>query len=292
MLEAMSIDSLTIHGDGADYFITSVGSGMFGSPVVRDSRVARPSRHGEIELSRYYGARLIELSGVCVGTSAADALVKLDALKGALQIGGGLAGDYEQIGVGQGSPQHRLEFERVGDEFTQYCYVTQDGELDAPLDIASRIIPWGTTLRAVDPRFYTILDDGGAEDDSSGYHSLDVLHGETETTSTIGGNTDALPWFTIQGPFDDFALIVMEIDGDEIGSAMVETSLADGNNIDIVTRTRMAIKNQTIRTDLIDYTQTNWAGFPAGEDIDITFTTGGGADAGTICRVRWQDARF
>jgi phage-related protein len=139
------------------------------------------------------------------------------------------------------------------------------------------------TLHCPDPRFYEYGTDMGD------YRSVSILHGTSEVIS-VGGNTDALPWFTLEGPFDDYGLITLTSATPDLTDKVL-LDLGDGNNVDIVTRTRYAVKNQTLRPDIIDRENTDWFTLPPGSNT-ISFTTGGGTDGGTICIVRWQDARF
>ena len=285
MITSAYIDDLQIHGDGANYSFTEIGNGFFGMPVVRDNRPERPQRHGLIELSQFYSGRVIEFQGICIGTDVADAIAKLDALKNVLQIGQGISSDYESIGVSTGAPVHTLKFTRVGESFQQYCRFTVDGEMDVQMDIASRIIPFGLTLKCSDPRFYKIHTTGNMGD----YAFKDILHGTNENV-TIGGNTDALPWFTIEGPFTGDATITLTTPTPDKTDKVLGSLLA-ANNIDVVTRTRLCVKNQTIRADLIDRANTEWFTLPVGVQ-NIAFAVGGGATGATKCIVRWQDARF
>jgi hypothetical protein len=285
MIDSMYIDSLQIHGDGANYALTNIGAGMLGMPVVRDNRPERPQRHGLIELSQFYSGRVIELQGIVIGSSISDAYDKLDALKLALQIGQGISSDYESVGVSTGAPVHTLKFTRVGDAFQQYTRFTVDGEMDVSMDIASRIIPWGVTLKCPDPRFYKIH----TADNMGDYAFVNILHGTNETF-TVGGNTDALPWFTLEGPYTGPATITFTTPSPD-QTDKVTGDLADANNIDVVTRTRLCVHNQTIAPERIDRANTDWFTLPPGS-CNIAFAIGGGGDSGTICIVRWQDARF
>lgn len=297
MIESLYIDSLDLH-DGVNYNITKVGAGFFGSPVPRTNRPDRAQRDGLIDLSYYYGGRVIELEGIAIGTTPADALDKIDALKLAFRLNLGVVNDFEQLGVNMGSPQHALKRKLVGRDYFEQCFVTQDASFDAPMDIASRVIPWGVTLVASDPRWYQLHED---DEDTAAYgDNVTVNSSYLEVTLadgvadflTAGGNTAALPWMTIQGPFTGFVRVEMDDLVNPVESDQLDLDLADGNNVDIVTRTRLAIQNQTIRHDIVNREETDWFEFPPTTEISLVFSADAGADPGTVCRVRWQVARL
>lgn len=298
MIDSLYIDDLQIGGDGADYRITSVGQGFFGGPVPRTNRPDRAQRDGAIDLSYYYGPRVIELNGIVVGTSIADALDKLDVLKYAFRLNTGLVNDFEQLGVNQGSPQHALKRKLLGRDYFEQCYFSQDASFDAPMDVPNKIIPWGVTIVAADPRWYQLHED---DEDTSPYGEDVVVSGgylqvtldpEGSTYVTAGGNTPALPWITQQGPFDNFVRVEMYDGVNPTESDQLNLDLGDGNNVDIVTRTRLAIKNQTIRHDLVDRAETDWFELPPYDEVLLTQSTDGGTDSGSTCRIRWQAARL
>ena len=298
MIQSLYIDDLQIGGEGGDYRITSSGPGFFGGPIPRTNRPDRAQRDGGIDLTYYYGPRVIELQGIVVGTSVSDALDKLDALKLAFRLNSGLVNDFEQLGVNQGAPLHALKRKLIGRDYFEQLYVSQDASFDAPMDIPNKIIPWGVTLVASDPRWYQIHEEdedtspyGDDVTSSGGYLQVELLHG-TDTDVTAGGNTPALPWLTAQGPFDDFMRVEMDDGTNPIESDELDLDLGDGNNVDIVTRTRLAIKNQTIRHDIVNRQETDWFELPADDEVNLAFTTGGGTDSGTVCRIRWQVARL
>lgn len=298
MIDELWIDDLQIGGEGGDYRILSAGPGFFGGPVPRTNRPDRAQRDGAIDLSYYYGPRVLDFTGIVVGTSIADALDKLDALKLAFRLSLGVTNDFEQLGVNQGAPSHALKRKLIGRDYFEQCFVTQDASFDAPMDIPNKIIPWAVTLVAADPRWYQLHED---DEDTSPYGAdvvvdgsylkLELLHG-TNSFVTAGGNTAALPWITVQGPFDDDCRIEMDDSVNPVESDQLDLTLGDGNNVDIVTRTRLAIKNQTIRHDIVNRVETDWFELPPTTEVSLAFSTGGSADSGTVAAIKWQVARL
>lgn len=297
MIESLLIDGLELH-DGVSYNITGTGPGFYGSPVPRSNRPERAQRDGQIDLTYFYGGRVIELEGIAIGTSPADALDKIDALKEAFRLNSGVANDFEEIGVNMGSPQHKLARKMVGRDYYEQVFCSQEGSFDSPFDIASRVQKWGVTLVASDPRWYQLHED---DEDTEPYgdnvvvdssYLQVILEDGIADFVTAGGNTPAQPWLTIQGPFTGFVRVekddlVLPVESDQL-----DLDLADGNNVDIVTRTRLAIQNQTIRHDLVNREETDWFELPSSDEVSLVFSADGGADPGTVCRVRWQVARL
>lgn len=297
MIESLKIDGLELQ-DGVNYNITAVGGGFFGSPVPRTNRPDRAQRDGVIDLSYFYGGRVIELEGIAIGTTPADCLDKVDALKAAFRLNRGVVNDFEELGVNMGAPSHALARKLVGRDYYEKVWVTQDAMFDCPVDIASRVQRWSVTLVAADPRWYQQHED---DEDTAPYgENVTVNDSYLEVTLadgiadfiTAGGNTPALPWMTIQGPFLNSVRIEMDDLVLPVESDQLDLDLADGNNVDIVTRTRLAIQNQTIRHDLVNREETDWFEFPCDDEVSLVFTVDSGGDAGTICRVRWQVARL
>lgn len=248
MILTAEIDGFAIHGGGNGVALTSI---EVGSPQPRQVVGSRPWQHGASDATRFYGPRLIALTGSIQAASLAELWQLLDDLKGSLALGS----------------ERTLTFERDGLGYAETIVVRVDSPVDVPITagMVQPYLAWGVSLLAPDPRFYGPQSSGSYDPTTTGdgglVFSLDfplVFEGDGSATLTVTneGNIETPPVFTITGP-----VVNPIIDNDSTGESIYTTGLdldtGDTVVIDVAAR-QVLLGGTTNRPDLIDSSTTTW----------------------------------
>lgn len=282
MLTSAYIDNLQVHGGSNGIGITGF---QIGSPAPRAVTDLRPSDHGATDATRYYGPRIIEVTGRIVGTDTADLWVRADALKGALALGS----------------WHVLRFRRKGLDYDERALVRVDSPVDMPLTLgSSRHLPFGVSLFAADPRLYSDTESSGSYDPTdAGTGGLffplvfpldfDVADGSAQLSAVNEGTISTPPTFVITGPVVN-PIIDNDTTGESIYTQNCALSAGDTLSIDVATRTAL-LEGTTARPDLIDVSLTDWFYLAPGQNL--LRLRGSGMSAGeTELAVTFRSARI
>jgi len=137
-LETAYLDALKLW-DCADasYAIGLTSENLGSGPEPRVSSDGRPSADGSINRTRYWGPRIVELTGYVQGADKAERTATLDDLRGAFTL----------------REAHVLRFTPAGQAQRRLAVVVAS-KLDAPMAGDPSVIEWGVTLEAPDPRMY------------------------------------------------------------------------------------------------------------------------------------------
>lgn len=279
-LASASLDDLNI-GE-APYGITSF---QVGSPAPRAVTDLRPSDHGATDDTRYYGPRIIELTGRIVAADAAALWAAADALKAKLALGAWRV----------------LRFRRAGLTFDERVLVRVDSAVDIPLVLGTdRYLAFGVSLFAPDPRFYSdTLSQGSYDPTGSGAGGLvfpltfplgfNGAVGQAQLSVTNEGTIATPPVLVVTGP-----VLNPIIDNDTTGQSIYtrECDLSAGVTLafDVAARS-VVLGGTTSRPDLIDVSLTDWFYLPPGQNL--LRLRGSGMSAGvTELAVTFRSARI
>lgn len=248
MIDNAYLDTLQIHNT-SQYIITKI-SGL-GSPKARADREDLAQRHGQLDYTKFYSSRVIGLEGLCIGSDVNNVWDLFDAIKGAVALG----------------TPHLFKFQRTGKAYQEQLGVTVDGELDAPMEIATRTIQWGVTLVAADPRMYSSTLSSGTYDPTASTAGggitmpMTLIGGLLFSTTTVtrldltnNGNFSAPVVVTIQGP-----VINPIVDNDTYGQSLyILYNLGSNDVVQIDTGARSVLLNGASRPDLLDAQNSVW----------------------------------
>ncbi len=281
MLTSAYIDDLQIHG-GAGYGLTDF---QVGSPAPRAVTDLRPSDHGATDDTRFYGGRALELIGLIQASSTADLWPLADALKAKLVLGS----------------LHVLKFRRSGLDYDERCLVRVDSEVAMPLLLGStKLLRYGVSLFAPDPRFYSdTLSTGAYDPTDSGEGGLDFnldfelvfngAGGAARLSAVNEGTVPTPPTFTITGPVTN-PIIDNDTTGESLYTQDCALSAGDTLEIDMGART-VLLAGTTSRPDLIDVSLTDW--FYLAPGTNLLRLRGSGMSAGvTELAVSFRSARI
>jgi hypothetical protein len=215
-----------IHG-GDDFSLVQPGGakGIGGTPEPRVDHIDRPRTHGVYDLTSYYGARIISLSGICVGDDVGDALDNLDDLKEHLALDG---------------TNPRLWFKRTGRAYYEFCDVVACAALEADFDLPTRVIPWSIDLCAEDPRFY----------ESGDGNDFETATFAATATVTGGGNFNTPPVIRINGAGTNGGVENTSLSSENI--LQLDAVLIGGDVVEIDCANKTVKKNGVLRPDLLD----------------------------------------
>jgi hypothetical protein len=223
--------------------------GGLGSPAPRSDVHPRTSRHGAVDLTRFYEARVITLDGVIKGTPAA-AWTAFDALEAKLQLGAARTLTFRR--------PHLTEDEQV--------LVQVASPVDASIDYDKPgVIEWGVSLLAPDPRIYGAVLRSGTYDPaaslSGGGVTFPLTFPLTFSTTTAthlelinAGNTKTPPVLTISGPVTNPTL-----DNDTTGESIALACVLGANDTVVVDVAERSVElNGAARLDFVDVPNTEW----------------------------------
>jgi len=285
MISSLSIDGTQIHntfvaGSGG-YFLTQV-KGFWGSPVPRQDTFPKARRHGIINRTAYYDARILELDGVVAGVSAADFAAKMDALSALFALG----------------TAHTCYFTRLGAQPEQ-CTVTVSTEVSVLNSTPVLVQQWGVTLLADDPRMYSQTLNSLIYDPTTNASSGMVVpfvfptawggSGINDLSISNAGQFTTPPIFTVTGP-----AVNPIIDNDTTGQHIYTTGLTmvQGDILVIDVGQRLVTLNGNNRPDLIDQSQTYWFELGAGLTLIRMRAASGMVTGQTSLQVQWRNARI
>ena len=221
-----------------------------GTPAPRRDVSPRSSRHGAIDLTRYYEGRVIDLVGDLTEATQVATWEALDALKEKLQLGA----------------TRTLQFTRAGFSEAEQVEVVVASTVDAEVSAERpNVIRWGVSLFAADPRIY------GATLRAASYDPAAALAGGGVTfpltfpvsfsVSTVsllellvGGNAPTPPVLTLRGPAN-----TPTFDNDTTGLSIQTTAvLGSSDTLSIDVKARTVTLNGASRPDLIDVGESTW----------------------------------
>lgn len=279
MIENGYIDALQIHetdGYGLNRF-------NIGSPEPRASTANRPTAHGALDVADYYGPRLFDVGGEVWGDTYAEFWQRVDALKGALQLG----------------TTHVLKFTREGLGYAERAIVRVASAVDMPLEGSATFVPWGVSLLAADPRIYSDTLSSGNYDPTAGSSGAGLVFpltfpldfggsGTSQLSVSNAGNIATPATFTITGPVTNPI-----VDNDTTGESITTTGLAlTASDVLVVdTQARTAKLGTTNRPDFIDASNTAWFDLEPGINL-LRLRGSGMAASQTDLAVSFRDARI
>lgn len=279
MIDNAYLDALQIHLTSS-YFITGI-KGTNSMPPVRKEQYTRARRHGVINRTKYYDARVIEIKGAIVATSLADFQTRRDALATVL------------------TPDSRLfRFQRSG-SFPEQCYVEVDTEVTIPEDYVAAVQVWSCTLLADDPLIYSQTLNSNIYDPTTVGLGVGapfpmvfptVFSGTTTTglLADVQGTVPTPPVLTVQGP-----VVGPIIDSDTLDASIYTTglSMAFGDAFVVDVGARTATLNGTPRPDLIDSSSSTWFNLVNATENSLRLRGTGMVTGETSLQVQWRDAR-
>lgn len=274
------LDSLTI--DGVTIPAWRGIKGLAGSPPPKADTRDRARRHGLLDRTSLYQARLIEVDNAVLAGDPADIWAALDELKAAFALGS----------------DHLVQFQRTGLADAERVVARVAGELSADLDYASQgVILWSVPLLAADPRIYSDVLKTGSYVPGTGSGGMTFplafplsFSGSSSTELTIenDGTFETPPVWTITGPAVN-PQIVNDTTGEVIATTGLTLLATDTLVIDVAART--ATIDGTARADVIDPSQTSWGELAVG--VNTVRLSGTGFDpATTQLSVSFRDARI
>lgn len=280
MIESLTIDSFSF----TDTNIGLMGFSM-GSPAPRAVADMRPSNHGVLDATNYYGPRTFEVTGRVVADSMDELWPLVDNLKGSLVLGS----------------YHTMIFRRQGLSYDERCLVRVDSPVDIPLTtMPSPVIFFGVSLLAIDPRIYTnTLSSGSYDPTDAGSGGLSFaldfpLDFEASSTSghltvTNEGNISSPPVIVITGPVTN-PIVDNDTTGQSIYTQALALTASDTLTLDVAART-VVLNGTTSRPDLLDSSLTEWFNIAPG--VNQLRLRGTGMSAGaTQLVVSFRSARI
>lgn len=283
LLEAATLGSFDLVGGANGVHVTK----FEWHKVPRTNRRPRPRRHGTVDLTRYYEARLFEMAGVIYGLEDDVTQDRLDAFEAALALDGETA-TFEWRLAGR----DELEAEQAE--------VRIEGDLEYTFDVDEpTVIRWALTLFAEDPRRYGVVQRSGSYDPTEGANDAGVLFDVDFPLEFSSGDASALsvtnegtyptpPVFTVTGPVTNPSVENVST-GESIETAAFALLSGSVAVFDVDARTLTV--DGTLRPDLIKAADTTWFELGAGQ---TTLRLGGDdmvADE-TSLAVTFYDARI
>lgn len=275
--------------------------GLAGSPPPKADTRDRARRHGLVDRTEFYQARLIEIdnavlsvartpdvTGLAIPMAGADTGTlwqALDLLKGSFALG----------------TEHVLTFQRTGMPEAERVTARVAGELTADVSHdAPGVILWSVPLLAADPRIYsdtlktaTYQPVAGGAGGLSFPLSFPLAFSADPSSALLNaendGNFPTPPVWTITGPVTN-PQIVDETTGESLFT--INLSLLTGEELVIDVAGRDATINDTSRPDVIDASQSTWGELAVGTNVVRLLGTGMDVSAGTALSVSFRDARI
>lgn len=254
-----------------------------GSPAPRRDVTLRTSRHGAIDRTLYYDGRVLDVEALIIGETELAAWQKFDEIEGALQLGSA----------------HTLRFRRSGFSEDEQCEVIVASPVDDGISWEEpRLIRWGVSLFAADPRIYGATLRSGEYDPSASLAGGGVdfpltfpLVFSSTTASNLeivnSGNMATPPLITIRGP-----VVNPIVDNDTLAKSIyLLYSLGSSDTIQIDVAARMIKLNGAERQDLLNAQDTEWWELAAGTNRLRLRGTGMATDQ-TLLTVQYRDARI
>lgn len=250
ILEYAYLDNLQIHKAGG----LSVTKVTLGSPTPRAVVENRPSDHGSVDSTSFYGPRSIEVTGQVQAPSMEAFWPLVDNLLGKLALGS----------------EHTFRFRRLGDAFDLQVTVRVDSNVDLPVADPATPKPyarWGVSLYCADPRIYTSTQTAGSYDPMvSGAGGLvfpltfplvfAAPGGAGSMSLDNKGNVSTPPTIVVTGPVTNPI-----VDNDTLGLSIRTRNcgLAAGDTLTLDAREHTVVLNgTTLRPDLVDVARTTW----------------------------------
>lgn len=254
-----------------------------GSPAPRRDVSLRASRHGATDRTLYYDGRVLDIEALIVGETELDAWQTFDEIEGALQLGSA----------------HTLRFRRTGFPEDEQCEVSVASPVDDGISWEEpRLIRWGVSLFAADPRIYGATLRSGEYDPSAslsgGGLTLPLTFPLTFSSTTASnlelvnsGNMPTPPIITVRGP-----VVNPIVDNDTLAkSIFLLYSLGSSDTIQVDVSARTIKLNGAERLDLLDAQNTEWWELAAGTNR-LRLRGAGMATDQTLLTVQYRDARI
>lgn len=254
------LDALTIaDAGGSDVSLMSATrllksiSGLQGVATPREIVRDRPSQHGQIIETAYFGEKTVAIEGALVGVDEAAIWTEFDALNAAL---------WDAIDT-----PRTLKWTRSAAGLQLQSAVQLAGLYDAPIraDDAGVILPYQVILRREDPRAYSqtqttttgaaITTAGGGLTFPAEFPWLFTPSGAGESSPNNGGNVPTPAIFRIYG----YVTAPQIIDTGSTRKMTLSGEIGVGDYLEIDVRERTAKLNGLIdRENLVDFANTDW----------------------------------
>lgn len=248
VIEHAYLDDLRIHKAGG-YAVTRM---TLGAPAPRAVSDNRPSSHGAVDATAFYGPRSVELTGYVTADSFAEFWPRVDNLMRRLALGS----------------NHVFRFRRLGDDFDLQASVRVDSPVDLPVgDIPKPYAAWGVSLFCPDPRlFASALTSGSYDPTDAGSGGLTfplefplvfgVGVGAGSLVVDHEGTVPTPPVLVAHGPVTN-PILDNDTTGLSIYTRDCGLSLGDTLTLDVRERT-VVLNGSTHRPDLVDVARTSW----------------------------------
>lgn len=254
-----------------------------GSPTPRRDVTLKSARHGATDRTLLYDGRVLDVEGIIRGETALAAWQAFDAIKGALQLGA----------------TRTIKIHRTGFAEAEQAVVVVASPVDDGVSYEEpKVIRWGVSLHAPDPRLYGAVLRVGSYDptEASEGGGTEVpfvfpLEFETSTATHLaivnGGNTGTPPVLTVHGP-----VVNPVIDNDTLGLSIAVTyALGASDQVEVDVAERTIKLNGTERLDLLNAQDTVWWELAAGTNRLRLRGSGMVADS-TALACQYRDARI
>jgi hypothetical protein len=279
VIDSAYIDDLQIH-QAAGYFLTRI-TGL-GAPAPRSERQERAQRHGLIDLTQFYGGRVLSLEGAVQAVDIPTAWDLFDQLMRRLALGS----------------SHTFRFRRSGRIFDEQCVFTVDSAVNAPVDIGIPLIEWGVTIVSADPRIYSASLNVAEYDPTTvaagGGTDIPMVFPLVFTTSAVAhlvvvnqGQFQTAPVLTIHGP-----VASPVVDNDTVNASLaLNVTLGSSDVLVVDVANRRITLNGASRPDLFVAQTSTWWELLPGEN-QVRLRGSGMAAAVTDLSVAYRDARL
>jgi hypothetical protein len=232
-------------------------------PEPRNESEIRPSAHGSINRTRWYGPRIHELHGWCSDTDPLATARALADLRSVLALDG---------------TTKTLRLRVLGDVADLTALVVQSSKFDAPVRGYQAKVRWGVTLEQPDPRYYR-QPALSASGDPAAPAGLTCLNPGTFPTPAK---------ITLKGPGR-----AISFDNRTTGQSIVfkgGITIAAGDLLVTDSATRTVTLNGVLQPWLIDASATTWFELAAG--VNVVAVTGSQFTAASLLSAAWQEAQI
>ena len=278
MVTAVAVDGISIHraNDLAVKTLTVTAA-------PRSSRRTRGRRPGAIIRTRFQDAALFSITGYARGDTHSDLHDAIMELRALFSV----------------DESHVLTWRPQGWAFDLRSVVHLEGEIDAPLEGASKLVNWSLQVVSGDPFLYAAdasqsayapTEDGNVTGlDFPLDFPIDWNGAATDDLFAVTnlGTAPAAPLLTVSGPIAN-PIIRNETAGRQIATTGLELLEGEHAQIDLANR-RLLIGGVTERADLIDSRTTQWWELLPGENL-LRMSGFGFANGSTTLTVSYRHA--
>lgn len=260
MMDSIFLDSLQLYGAGTDSNYVMKDFKGLGNPEPRADRSPRSRRHGEYDLTTYYGGR--SFTGEMWIQADDTDLEDWDTFWTAY--------DAFMEAYSYGTPGKTLTFTRKGKSYSEYCEVTVDEGMEpeflSPQQAICRI-PFQVV--AADPRIYVT--------------TLQTLTFASAGNADNTGNFNTSPLIRFNGAGTDPGCTNGSLSTEN--QINIDYTMIGGDEIEVDCLARTVKLNGALRPDIIDMSTSSFWGLRSG--VNALTKTGGAVSV----EVEWNSAR-